>query len=100
MDLFSGQDWRYRHKCVDMVGGKGMGQIGMLGLTCIHYRIYSRWLVGSCCIAQGAQIWCPVVTYQGVMGVGVTEVQEGVVITHPDTYMSMRACFPDSSVGK
>ena len=32
------------------------GRIERLGLTCIHYYVQNRQLVGSCCIAQGAQL--------------------------------------------
>ena len=32
------------------------GRIERFGLTCIHYDVQNRQLVGSCCLAQGAQL--------------------------------------------
>ena len=47
---------------VDTGEGEEVGWTGRLGLTHIHYHVQSRQLVGSCCIAQRAQLqalWWP-----------------------------------------
>ena len=41
---------------VVVLGGVVVEGIGRLGPTYIHYHVSSGWLVGGCCIAQGAHL--------------------------------------------
>ena len=47
-------------------GQRWRDELGEMGLTCVHYQVQNSELVGSCCIAQGAQ--CSVMTEGGMEG--------------------------------
>ena len=58
MNLFPGRnrDAVMKNGHVGTAGKGSVGQTGRLGLTYIHCPVFSRALVGRCCIAQGAQL--------------------------------------------
>ena len=65
---------------VNVVKGRGMGGTGRLGLTYIHYHVWNRQLVGSCCIITGSSNRCSVMTWSGGMGEGESFKREGIYV--------------------
>ena len=70
------------------VEGKKVGHIERVALTCVHCRVPSLQLVGSCCVDPGAQP-CPLTAWSG--GVGREPPQGGRVLL-PDS----RCCMAET----
>ena len=78
----SDADLENRHEDAGLGEGE-VGQMGSVALTYIRYHVSNRWLVGSFCVAWGAQLslvalWWP---GRGDVGVGGRFKREGCMYT-------------------
>ena len=84
MKLSAGQEDRHRGRewtCVDMGGRGGGRRTEKVALMYTHYLVWNSQPVGSCCIAQGAQLsalWGP----RGVQRESGREAQRGKGYMH------------------
>ena len=62
MNLFAGQQWRYRERLVDTVGEGEGGTNEERRKENIHYRMQNRQPVGTGCMTWGGQTQCSVTT--------------------------------------